>query len=88
MFVGKVSFFKYLDKGSELTKFVFQSVDGLNALDFHCNNKIGEAFFIGCWLGFALWDERAKMRKALINKYDIIINLDYLKEVERHGNVW
>ena len=80
MFVCRVSGFKYCDKGSELAKSLFKSVDCIGLFDLQIDYRIGKACLGGCWLGSTLWDEGTKMRKALINKLDIIIFLDYLKE--------
>ena len=88
MFVCWVAGFIYRDKCSELTKSYLKSVDGLDAFYLQNDYRIGEAFLGGCWWGFALWDECKKIRKALINKLDIIIHLDYLKGMEMHLNVW
>ena len=48
MFVCRVACFIYWDKGSQLAKFLFESVDGLDTFDLHGNNQIGEAFLSGC----------------------------------------
>ena len=87
MLVCRTTDFLYRDKGSEVAKFFFKSMDCLYAFDFQGDYRIGEAFLVGCWLSSALWDECTKMRKALINKLDIIIHLDYLKGMEMHWNV-
>ena len=88
MFVLRVSGFIYWNKGSKIAKCFFKSVDCLDTLYLQGDYFIGERVFGGRWLGFALWDEWTKMRKALINKLNIIIYLDYLQGIERHGNVW
>ena len=88
MLVCRVSGFIYRDEGSDLGKSFFKSVGYLDTLALQGDYLIGEAVFGGCWLGFALWDEWTKMRKAVINKLDIIIHLDYLKGIELHEIVW
>ena len=75
MFVYTTVGFVYTDAGSKLAKSLFKSVNCLDAFDLLSDYRIGEAFFSGCWLCFALWDDWTKMRKALINKLDIIIYL-------------
>ena len=87
MFVGSLACFIYWNEGSQFAKSLFESVDCLDTFDFYGNNQIGEAFLSGCWLGFASWDKGAKMRKALINKLNIIIHLDYLKGMKSHENL-
>ena len=87
MFVSRLSGFIYRDEGSKLCKSFFKSVDCRDALNFQGDYLIGEAFFGGCWLSFAYWDELTKMRKTLINKLDIIIHHYYLKGMDMHGNV-
>ena len=48
MFVGRVACFIYWDKGSQLAKSLFESVDGLDTFYFDGNNQIGEAFLSCC----------------------------------------
>ena len=88
MFVCRVSAIIYWDKSSNLAKSRFKSVDCFDPFDLQSDSRIGEAFLGRCWFGSTLWDECTKMRKALINKFDIIIHLDYLKGKEMHWNVW
>ena len=48
MFVCRVSDFIYWDKGSELAKSLFKSVDCLDPFDVQRDYRIGEAFLGGC----------------------------------------
>ena len=88
MFVCRTAGFIYRDEGSKLAKSLFNSVDCLDAFDLQGDYWIVKAIFGSCWLASALWDECTKMLNALINKLDNIINLDYLKGMEMHINVW
>ena len=89
LFVGRAASFIYRDEGLEIKKSFLKYMDLLDAFDLQNEYRIGEAFFDGCWLCFALSDKWTKMRIGLINKLDIIIiYLDYLREMEMHANVW
>ena len=72
-----------MGEGSEHGKFFFfKSEDCLDAYDFKGDYLIGEEVIGGCWMDFEYWDEWTKMRKALINKLDIIIFLDFLNGIK------
>ena len=47
MFVDRVACFIYWDEGSQLAKFLFESVAGLDTFDIHGTNTICEAFLSG-----------------------------------------
>ena len=87
MLVCWAAIFIYQDEGLKLAKSSLKSVDCLVAFYLQGNYRIGKAFLGGCLLCSALWNKRTKMRKALINKFDIIIHLDYLKEIKMHRNI-
>ena len=57
MFVGRAACFIYMNYSSKLAKTLFKSVDYLDKFDLQGDYRIGEAFFGGYWLCFALWDE-------------------------------
>ena len=80
MLVCRVSSFIHRDEGSELGKFFFKSVGFFYELNLQSDYLIGKAFFVGCLFGFSYWEELTKMRKALINKFNIIIHFDYLQK--------
>ena len=48
MLVCRAASFIYLNKGSELAKSFFKSVDCIDPFDLQVNNRIGEAFLGGC----------------------------------------
>ena len=88
MLVCGAAGFLYRNEGLKLAKAPFKSVDCFDTFYLQGYYRIGKAFLGGCWLCSALWNKRMKMHKALINKLDIIVHLNYLKEMEMHKNIW
>lgn len=60
---------------------VFKSVDHLDPFDFQNDYFNGDASLGNCWVSSALFDNSTKTRNSLVNKLNIIIYSNYLKEI-------